>query len=349
MTEENQQLIPLSNVNAAVVFEGDGGDLDKLLKQVHKSAETLVADVNTEKGRKEIASVAYNVARSKTAIDEAGKEYVAQLKARTKIIDQRRRYAREDLDALRDKVRDPLNRWEENENARIQGHSDAITDIRTVGNTLLEQHTQYSVEELKENRARVEAVDPADFEEFEENCAEARLAALAKIDTAIARREEQVREQAELEQLRKERDERISRELREKAEREQKEREEQIRREAEERAQREAEEAQEQARQQLENEQNARKRAEEAAAEAEARAKQAAEDAKREEQERQQRAQAAADEERRKREANTRHKGACNSAAADAIMEHCKLGPTQARKVVEAIVKGKIPRVTLEY
>jgi hypothetical protein len=52
------------------------------------------------------------VARSKTYIDNAGKDLVAELKALPKQIDESRRVVRERLDALKDEVRRPLTEWE---------------------------------------------------------------------------------------------------------------------------------------------------------------------------------------------------------------------------------------------
>lgn len=52
------------------------------------------------------------MARSKTYIDNAGKDLVAELKALPKQIDESRRVVRERLDALKDEVRRPLTEWE---------------------------------------------------------------------------------------------------------------------------------------------------------------------------------------------------------------------------------------------
>ncbi|MGQ4865984.1 hypothetical protein ACOQOO_26480, partial [Enterobacter kobei] len=56
--------------------------------------------------------MAHKVARSKTYIDNAGKDLVAELKALPKQIDESRRIVRERLDALKDEVRRPLTEWE---------------------------------------------------------------------------------------------------------------------------------------------------------------------------------------------------------------------------------------------
>lgn len=338
MAIAEQQLIPLENVSANELFGVKADAMNGLVTGITKEAHNLSKglDVEKKKDREEMASIAYKVARSKTTIDNAGKEFAAKLKQQVKVIDNRRREARDTLDALRDEIRAPLNRWEENEQARVQGHTDAITEIRQAGNDAFAAADDLGA--LKALRAKVEEVNPADFEEFAENCAETRLAALAKIDTSIFQAEEIARERAELEQLRKERDERISRELKEKAKREQKEREERIAQEAAEAEKRKAQEALDAERRQREEAERKQREAEEQAARAKERA---------EEEQRQREAAEQAEAEKRAR--NTRHKGECNSAAAEALIKHCKLDPTRARKVVEAIVKGKIPRVTLEY
>jgi chromosome segregation ATPase len=352
MTKETQQLIPLENVTAADLYGGaDEVKLHDLLAGIKDTAKKMAKGLGVKKkgDRDEIASIAYKVARSKTTLDNAGKEFVADLKNQAKIVDARRRDVREQLDALRDEVREPLNRWEENEQARIEDLTDAIGRIRQNGNWCVENWQNAPLTDIQNLRDEIQKVNPEEFQEFEENCSETRMAALAKIDTAIRKREQYDSEQAELEQLRKDRDERISRELRAQAEREQKERDERIRQEAVEAEERKAKEQREQAErvavERLQRERDARVRAEREALEAKERAERAKQEA--EEQQRQKEATKQAEIEKRAR--NTRHKGECNSAAADALIQHCKLDPTRARKVVEAIAKGKIPRVTLEY
>ena len=76
MTE--QALIPLESINAVEVFTGT--KLPELLAAIRTEAMTLVPDVTTAKGRDLIKSTAYKVARSKTTIDDAGKELVERIK-----------------------------------------------------------------------------------------------------------------------------------------------------------------------------------------------------------------------------------------------------------------------------
>lgn len=108
---EIMDLVVIEKKNAMAVFTNND-QLDPLIEAIEKEARSLVPDVTTKKGRDAIASMAHKVARSKTYIDNAGKDLVAELKALPKKIDESRRIARERLDALKDEVRRPLTEWE---------------------------------------------------------------------------------------------------------------------------------------------------------------------------------------------------------------------------------------------
>jgi hypothetical protein len=105
----------LKNMDLSTIFDSS---LDPVLKQIEKEVLAFVPDVSTDKGRKEIKAIAYKVTRSKTAIDNAGKELNAEIKAKAKLIDSSRKSAREFLDELAKKVRLPLTEYEEAQEAK---------------------------------------------------------------------------------------------------------------------------------------------------------------------------------------------------------------------------------------
>lgn len=311
----SESLIPLESVNAVEVFTG--GKLDDLLARIRAEAVTLVPDLSTVASRKEIASVAYKVARSKTAIDDAGKALVADLKKQTGDIDAARKRARDTLDALRDEVRKPLTDWEAEQERKEQERKEA------------------------EERAKAEAEA-------------ARLAEIARKEEEIRAREEAVRaaeeaerqriaaEQAERERV--ERETRLQAEAAEKAKREAA--------EAVERAEREAREAKERAtRDAAEAEQRAKDAAEraerekaEAVAAAERRAQEEADRAERER-------QAAAETQRKAdeaRAADVEHRRTINRAAVAALVA-AGLSEEAAATAITAIVQGKVPAVAIRY
>lgn len=108
---EVTDLVVIEKSSAMAVFTNNE-QLDPIIEKIEKEARSLVPDVSTKKGRDAIASMAHKVARSKTYIDNAGKDLVAELKALPKQIDESRRIVRERLDALKDEVRRPLTEWE---------------------------------------------------------------------------------------------------------------------------------------------------------------------------------------------------------------------------------------------
>ncbi|MDX9896843.1 MAG: hypothetical protein RBS34_15445, partial [Desulfofustis sp.] len=112
------EIITTQQLDLAVFFNGDNS-LDRLLDRIEQEALSLVPDVSTAKGRGEIKSLAYKVAQSKTALDNAGKQLVAEAKQKLAAVDAERKKARDRLDALKAQVRQPLTEWEQAEDRRV--------------------------------------------------------------------------------------------------------------------------------------------------------------------------------------------------------------------------------------
>ena len=186
---EVTDLVIIEKQNAMAVFTTKE-QLDPIIEAIEKEARSLVPDVSTRKGRDAIASMAHKVARSKTYIDNAGKDLVAELKALPKQIDESRRIVRDRLDALKDEVRRPLTEWEA-EQERIKAE-EAMTAM----------HAEALVMNEEIDRQRAAQIE-ADHE-----------MALLMNDAFNRDREEQRRL---AEQAQRERDEKLQREAAEKA------------------------------------------------------------------------------------------------------------------------------------
>lgn len=340
---------------ALQVFQAENG-LDPYLQQIRAEIDAFVPDVSTKKGRDAIASIAHKVARSKTALDNVGKELVAELKEIPKKIDAERKRMRDTLDAWKDEVRAPLNEWEQAEADRVAKHEDRITMMREFASEAGEYDAQY----LADRIAQLEAIEVgADWEEFEAEAHRVKAATLTALQLALTKRQAYEAEQAELERLRaeaaqreqKEREERIAREAAEQAQREaeqraQAEREAAVRREAEAKAAAERRElelklqAEQAEREKLE----AQQRAEQAERDAAERAERAAAA----ERQRQADEQARIEAEAKAREADKAHKAAINRAAMEAFVaggmtEEC------AKQAVTLIAKRQIPNIQITY
>jgi hypothetical protein len=340
---------------ALQVFQAENG-LDPYLQQIRAEIDAFVPDVTTKKGRDAIASIAHKVARSKTALDNVGKELVAELKEIPKKIDAERKRMRDTLDAWKDEVRAPLNEWEQAESARVTKHQDCIDWLRDSATVFAEE----SSEDIQLRIDQVEAVDVgASLEEFEAEAHRVKASSLATLRGALAARQKHEAELAAIAKFQAEQ-----------AEREQKEREERIAREAAEQAKREAEQrAQAERDAAAKREADAKAAAERRELELKLQAEQAerekleaqrrAEQAEREAAERAERAAAAerqrqADEQARieaeakAREADKAHKASINRAALEAFVaggmtEEC------AKQAVTLIAKRQIPNIQITY
>ncbi|MCM7018723.1 hypothetical protein [Enterobacter asburiae] len=320
---EVTDLVVIEKQNAMAVFTTKE-QLDPIIEAIEKEARSLVPDVSTRKGRDAIASMAHKVARSKTYIDNAGKDLVAELKALPKQIDESRRIVRERLDALKDEVRRPLTEWEA-EQERIKAEE--------AMNALHAEALEMNIKFDQELAAKFEA----DHE----------MALLMNKD--FDRDREEQRRQAE--QAQRERDERLKQEAAEQARRDAEakhkaEIEAAARREAEEKARAELAE-----RQRVEAEQRAAREKQEA----EERARREKEEAVAAERRRQEEAEAArlAEEQRKaeeeaRRAADKEHRRTVNRRVyADLIAQG--IPEEFAQKAVLAIAGGKVQHAHIKY
>jgi hypothetical protein len=351
---------------ALAVYSTEKG-LEPWLQVIRSKIDGFTPDISTRKGREAIASLAYAVARSKTALDDVGKKLVADLKEVPKKIDAERKRVRDTLEAWQEEVRRPLNEWQAAEDARVDQHNAAIERIRFQSMDL----DGITAEDLADRFVQLEAIALGDiWEEFEAEAARAKDKALGVLRAALTARQQYEAEQLELARLRAE-----------KEARDKQDNEDRIAREAAERATREAEEKAQRERdaeaQRVRDEQAAAEKRENdlklQAADAERRAeqakrekieadqkaerdrlaavenqKQAVEQARLDEKAR---ADAAADEilrQEKLREADKAHKGAIYKAAKEAFMQH---GMTEdcARLAVKLVASNLIPAMSIKY
>lgn len=364
----SNDLVVIEQQTAITAF--NDGKVDDVLDKIEREVRSIVTDISTEKGRKEIASIARKIASTKVAMDDMGKQLKEDAKKKCDAIDAERRKITKRLDALKEEFRKPLTEWEQAEQLRIDGHEAAIQRLylpRTCDHSLdTPDYIQGVIDELHAFNAG------RDWQEFkvratmEFNITKDLLQATAK------RREKEIADAAELERLRKE-----------KEERDQKERDEKIAAEAAEKAKREAEEkagaeakraaaeaeekrlAEVKAREDAEAEaRKAKERAEQAERDKKAAEEKAEQDRIAAEKEAQERAEKARQEERdriaaeekrqkdeaAKREADTAHKKKINNEALSDLMKHTtSVSESALKDVIKAIAKGEIRHVKISY
>lgn len=321
---EIMDLVVIEKKNAMAVFTNND-QLDPLIELIEKEARSLVPDVTTKKGRDAIASMAHKVARSKTYIDNAGKDLVAELKALPKKIDESRRVVRERLDALKDEVRRPLTEWEA-EQERIKAE-EAMLALHVEALAMNEDFDRQLAARIESDHEMALLMNDAFDREQAEKKAEAERQRIAREEEIKRLAEEKAKREA-AEQAQREIDAAAAREreailAKERAEREQ--------REAAERAEREKQ----------------------AAVEAERR--KAQEEADRIRREAEQREQARLAEEKRKadeqarRESDVRHRKAVGTEIVKALLANTSLTRDQAIEVLTAVKDDRIPHTGISY
>lgn len=337
------ELEAIGQNSLVAAFESEKGIktiVENIQMQVDEQVKGVIWDLSKKKNRDLIASLARKVASSKTAIDAAGKQLKEQYTVITSKIDADRKFARDTLDAERDRIRQPLTDWENAEKDRIKQHEEAVQFIK--------DHVPAADANALKLKGDIEFLENlvigSQYEGYEEQAKLAKFETLEALRKALAEREKYEAAQAELERHRQ-------------AEilRQQQEREAQIAREAAENATREAEEkaryvAERVQREKAELEQReARLKAEKEAAEL--RAQQASE-TERKRIESEQFAQAEAERKAEEvRLADKEHRRIVNREVLDAIksLDLGVIHDEQIKKIIGAIIGGLVPHVSIKY
>lgn len=149
-------------LNAAQIFDGVSG-VEDILARLEREVRAIPTDPTTEKGRKEIKSLAYKVSRSKTALDDLGKKVQAEAKAKVDAVNAGRRVIVARLDALRDEVRKPVDEYDAREAARVAEHRGRIGEIQS----LAAEAEAAPIHILRQYLADLELQTGHDFQEFQ--------------------------------------------------------------------------------------------------------------------------------------------------------------------------------------
>lgn len=335
------------------------GAADPLIDRIEKEVAGRKFDISVEEDRKACASLAFKLAKTKTALDAMGKKLTEEWRQKTSMVNTERTRIVGRLQTLQDSVRAPLTAWETAEKTRKEKIQSQMDIYKTAGIFPHKPSTQGIIDRLEGLRAsstegfgeftqeaealKAEAIQylmtlreqsmQADAER--EELAQARAAAAAaEAKLAEERRQREAEEAAKVAAAQAQANaiaaaERRAKELEEALEAEK------VRREQAERAQAEAAEKSRLAA--IEAEERAKKQADEAAAAA----LRAEEERRRVKEEEEVRAKQNADRlEWRKLE--------CKNSIANHLQTVFEATPDLAVTIAEAIVNGRLPFVRFE-
>lgn len=203
MSEETQLAVVPPKETALAVFSTANG-LEPWLQQVRVKVDEfqkILPDLKTKKGRYAYASMAHQIAKSKTALEAVGKEISAQQKEIPKKIDAERKRVWDILESWQKEVRKPLDDWQAAEDQRVGAHNDGIQRIKDLS-MFAETPTAAFVAQIIEDLELV-ALDDS-WEEYLPEAAQAKDKSLATLRALLVTRQQYEAEQAELIRLRAE-------------------------------------------------------------------------------------------------------------------------------------------------
>ncbi len=198
------ELIEFSTLSPEKIFVTGGAS--QIIKSIRDKVEGLVPDLSTNKGRSEIASLANKVARTKTALDKAGKSLADELNAKLKPINLERKLIRDNLDKIKEEVRKPLTDWENREKERVENHKNnlMIFDLNSydVSENVSSDEILYS-----KNIIDKTIVDES-WQEFQETAEEQKNNAINYLSEALIKAKEREKKKEEYDRLKREEEER---------------------------------------------------------------------------------------------------------------------------------------------
>lgn len=300
----------------------------KQLSELRQHNNTVVFDYETPQGNKEARSHIYQLRKTKSAVDRVRKAEKAYYLEMGRKVDSEAKEIVAEIEDMIEVHQKPLDEIEQREADRKARHEDGIQRMRTLIEDMPES---VSADHLRNRLARLQeySIGP-EWEEYQPEAERIQRKGVEALQERIAAQEKYEAEQAELEELR-----------REKAERDRKDHEARIAQEAEQRAREEAEQREAALKRQA---QEAEERAARAEQEAQERAQREAEERTRQEKE-------AAEKRQRDRE----HAAKIHREIAAAILDRCPAGSgghlaaEQAQAIVVAMAKGQIPHVSISY
>lgn len=180
-----------------IVLLRDPKEFASWYQRVKAELGAIVPDVSTSKGRKEVASWAFKVTKSKTFLEGHGKLLKEDAQKTVNTVNASLRTVREELDALAAEIRSPLTEWEAQEADRQKRCDGTMARLMAAGVVSLDD----TVETV---RGRLDEIAPMVFEDadWQERAAGARVAqesAVSALTAALERLENEARERAQAE------------------------------------------------------------------------------------------------------------------------------------------------------
>lgn len=204
-TESPLELVLFTEAKTSIqVFTRDG--MDAILEDIEAKvrAKSADLDISTETGRAEVRSLAFQVRKTKVALDNEGKRLTELWRKQTTQVNEERKKGQDRLDALAEEVRKPLTDFEEKEKRRVAAHEEALRDMSGMLE-MLQAHPDMTVALLEDHLLDLSLSNiNRNWEEFADRATKTRRDVSVYLIGRIEARKAYDVEQAELARLRAE-------------------------------------------------------------------------------------------------------------------------------------------------
>lgn len=209
MSENKELALIPAPLNPVVVFTPAGAT--DLLTALDAKIAAMPRDISTEKGRAAIASNARKIASTKTGVDNIGKEFLAETKAKIKVVDAERSKLWDEIEKRQHEYRKPLTDWETAEKDRVAEHESNLAQLKALA---VFESPEPPLSLINERIAAMSAWAERNWQEFSQRYEAVRDLTASSLSDLQARTVKRYADLAELARLKAEQ------EAREKAERE---------------------------------------------------------------------------------------------------------------------------------
>ena len=206
--KQETELVIFQQITPLQIFAENKADdfLAGVEKEVDEFKKTR--DVSTPKGRAEIKSFSYKISQTKAPVDKAGLNLTEEARDRINKVNEDRKRVKEKLQSFQDDVRQPLTDFEEREKKRIGDFQGKICDLefyRSANyNIIVNSKTaKEALIKLDEDYKSV-----SDWQEFKMKAEIEYKKSSEFLNETLQNFLKKEAEQAELEKLRKEKEER---------------------------------------------------------------------------------------------------------------------------------------------
>lgn len=186
--------------NPLQVFSAPNG-LDAIIDKIAEQVKSIDRDISTEAGRDNIRSIAFELAKSKNALFNAGQQVKAEAQEVVNAVNKENSRAWDKMEALQKEIRKPLTDWEEAEKKRVADHEEAIAYMQSLHPSKMFGSL---VEDIQSRISDLGNYPVRDWQEFEARAVFTRKEVAEALLSALAAAQKRDAEAAELERLRAE-------------------------------------------------------------------------------------------------------------------------------------------------